>query len=63
MYDVTDKRGVPVSKGVPKAVRVAMVIGIIIVFCVGADVILNASFGHVWPANKVLRIPLSGNTQ
>ncbi|MGZ3497027.1 MAG: hypothetical protein ACXWNK_05805 [Vulcanimicrobiaceae bacterium] len=63
MYDVTDQRGVPVSRGVPKIVRVAMVVGIIIVFCVGGDVIMNASYGHVWPAAKALRIPLTGNSQ
>ncbi len=59
MYDVTDDRGVPVSRGVPTAVRIAILIGAIIIFAVGADVVLNASYGHQWPANKTLRLPLS----
>jgi hypothetical protein len=27
----------------------------------GVPVIWNAPYGHMWPANKTLRVPLSGN--
>ncbi|HEY8298325.1 MAG TPA: hypothetical protein VIG32_09915 [Candidatus Baltobacteraceae bacterium] len=60
MYDMTDERGVPTSRGIPTAVRIAILIGCIIIFAVGGDVIFNASYGHQWPANKTLRVPLSG---
>lgn len=58
MYDQLDERGVPVSKGVPTVVHVAVVIGILLIFAIGAFVIAEASFGHVWPSLKSLRIPL-----
>ncbi|HEY8312927.1 MAG TPA: hypothetical protein VIG51_02030 [Candidatus Baltobacteraceae bacterium] len=59
MYDITDERGVPTSRGVPMAVRIAVLVGVIIIFAIGADVIFNSSYGHQWPANKTLRVPLS----
>lgn len=58
MYDVQDERGVPVSKGVPMIVRVAGVVGLIAIFAVGYDVIAWASYGHQWPAERVLRMPM-----
>ncbi len=59
MYDITDERGVPVSRGIPTAVRIAILIGAIIIFAVGGDVVFNASYGHQWPVGKTLRLPLS----
>jgi len=61
MYDPVDARGVPTSRGIPPLVRVLVVIGVIAVFVVGASTILTAGFGHYWPANKTLRVPLSTN--
>lgn len=58
MYDPVDVRGVPTSRGVPPLVRVLVIIGVIAVFVVGASTILTAGFGHSWPANKTLRVPL-----
>jgi hypothetical protein len=58
MYDHTDSRGVPVSRGIPTAVRIAVLVGIVAIFGVGAAVILNAGYGHQWPAPKTLRVEL-----
>lgn len=59
MYDPTDERGVPVSRGVPLVVRIATVIGILCIFGVGASVIMLSGSGHWWPDQKALRVPLS----
>jgi hypothetical protein len=58
MVDVHDERGVPVSHGVPPAVRVAFAIGVFLIISVGGMVIGGSRFGHVWPADKVVSIPL-----
>lgn len=58
MYDVHDDRGVPVSKGVPVAVRVTAVIGIVVVFVILGLVIGAAAFGHAWPSSTSTTIPL-----
>lgn len=61
MYDPLDQRGVPTSRGVPMAVRIAAVIGIIAIFAMGWWTIYNASYGHQWPWSKALRIPLNNS--
>jgi hypothetical protein len=58
MYDPTDSRGVPISTGVPPIVVYSLVITVIVVFIIGGMVALNSGFGHLWPASKVLTIPL-----
>ena len=59
MYDQVDARGVPTSRGIPPLVRILVIIGVIAVFAVGAATILTAGYGHYWPANKTLRVPMS----
>jgi hypothetical protein len=59
MYDPTDHRGVPVSKGIPHAVRWAAAVGMIAIFAMGFLTIIQASYGHVWPEGKSLRLDLS----
>ncbi len=58
MYDMTDRRGVPVSRGVPKLVQVSALIGLLLIFAIGAFTILIASYGHMWPASHTLRMRL-----
>ena len=58
MYDRTDERGVPTSRGIPKAVQIAVIIGIFVIFGMGAFTIAWAGYGHVWPSTQSLRIPL-----
>jgi len=59
MYDPLDERGVPVSRGTPMVVRIATIIGILCIFGVGASVVMLAGYGHWWPDQKAMRIPLS----
>jgi hypothetical protein len=59
MYDPVDERGVPVSRGMPKAVQIAGLIGILCIFGMGAVTIAYAGYGHVWTSVKSLRIPLN----
>ncbi len=61
MYDPVDGRGVPASRGVPMVVRVATIIGILVIFAVGAFTIGESGYGHNWPMTKSLRIPLNGS--
>ena len=63
MYDPTDERGVPTSRGIPRAVQIAALIGILCIFGVGAYTIYMSGYGHVWPSQQSLRIPLNGSYQ
>ena len=58
MYDITDPRGVPVSRGVPMLVRISAVIGILAIFIIGGFTAKVAGYGHQWPAARTLRVPL-----
>jgi hypothetical protein len=58
MYDPVDERGVPVSRGMPRIVQIAAVVGILVIFWVGAYTIQWSHYGHQWPSVKSLRIPL-----
>lgn len=58
MYDPMDNRGVPVSKGVPPAVRYAAAVGLVFIFAMGFLTVFDADYGHKWPAASVLRLPL-----
>ncbi len=59
MYDPVDDRGVPVSRGTPVVVRIAAIIGILCIFGIGASVVMLSGYGHWWPDQKSMRIPLS----
>jgi hypothetical protein len=58
MYDIKDERGVPVSSGIPPIVRIAAVIGIIVVFTMLTLVFRNSAVGHSWPSNDSVSIPV-----
>jgi hypothetical protein len=60
MYDQTDERGVPQSRGIPTIVTIAAAIGILVIFAIGAFVIAESWYGHSWPPDRTLRLPLSG---
>jgi hypothetical protein len=58
-----DFTSVPESKGIPPSlVRVAAV-GLVIIFLIGAAVCLMSGFGHHWPADTTLRVPLNNDSQ
>ena len=59
MYDPLDHRGVPVSKGIPHAVRWAAAVGMVAIFAMGFLTVIQASYGHDWPAAKTLRVDLN----
>jgi hypothetical protein len=50
----------PQSKGIPTLMPVLAVIALIGVMIVAGSVISVAGYGHYWPAEKTLRVPLSG---
>jgi len=60
MYDRVDSRGVPVSKGIPSIVHIAGMIGVVVIFVIGASVMLTSGWGHMWPASSSQRAPLGG---
>ena len=55
MYDKVDARGVPISKGIPSIVRIAGLIGVIVIFAIGGSVVLISGWGHMWPASSAQR--------
>jgi hypothetical protein len=59
MYDPVDERGVPQTRGIPVAVRIAATIGILSIFGIGGAVIAFSGYGHAWPSQKTLRLPLT----
>ncbi len=61
MYDPTDERGVPTSRGVPRVVIIAATIGILAIFGMGAYTIYMSGYGHLFPWQHALRIPLDGS--
>jgi hypothetical protein len=49
---------VPQSKGVPTGLLLTVAIGIAVIFAIGAGVIVNSHYGHMWPSMTTLREPL-----
>ncbi|HEY6326790.1 MAG TPA: hypothetical protein VIW73_09810 [Candidatus Cybelea sp.] len=49
---------VPESRGVPTALYRVVVVGLLIIFAIGASVCLMSGYGHHWPSNTTLRVPL-----
>lgn len=49
---------VPKSRGVPRLLMISVALGIVIIFLIGAGVILNSSYGHRWPSSKTAVEPL-----
>lgn len=49
---------VPESRGVPSALYRVVVVGLLIIFAIGAFVVLESGYGHHWPSNTTLRVPL-----
>ena len=49
----------PKSKGIPTALVVSIIVGVIMIFAIGAGVVLMSGYGHHWPYLTNLRINLS----
>jgi hypothetical protein len=52
---------VPESRGIPPFLYRVVAVGILVIFAIGASVVLMAGYGHHWPSNTTLRIPLENN--
>lgn len=53
---------VPESRGIPSSLYRIVFLGLIVIFAIGAAVVLMSGYGHHWPSEKTLRVPLN-NTQ
>lgn len=49
---------VPESRGIPGALYRVVAIGVLIIFAIGASVCLLSGYGHHWPSETTLRVPL-----
>lgn len=54
-----DFTSVPESKGVPASLYRVAAVGLIVIFLIGASVCLMSGFGHHWPSESTLRVPLN----
>ena len=54
---------VPESRGIPASLYRIVFLGLIAIFAVGAAVVLMSGYGHHWPSEKTLRIPLNNAQQ
>ncbi len=53
-----DFNSVPQSRGIPVSIYLLVLVGIVGIFAVGADTVFNAGYGHKWPSEQTLRMPL-----
>lgn len=49
---------VPESRGIPNSIHWVLAVGLFCIFVIGGAVILNAGYGHEWPATHTLRTDL-----
>jgi len=52
---------VPESRGVPPGLYRVVAVGIVIIFLIGAAVVMMSGYGHHWPAATTLRVPLKND--
>jgi hypothetical protein len=52
---------VPESRGIPPFLYRAVAVGILVIFAIGGSVVMMSGYGHHWPANTTLRIPLENH--
>jgi len=50
---------VPESRGIPSGLYRIAFIALIVIFAIGGSVCLLAGYGHHWPSDTTLRIPLN----
>ncbi|MBV8343599.1 MAG: hypothetical protein JO190_01225 [Candidatus Eremiobacteraeota bacterium] len=50
---------VPESRGVPVALYRVLVVGLVVIFAIGGAVVMLSGYGHHWPSNTTLRVPLN----
>ena len=47
---------VPQSKGIGRSALIIVLVGIVMIFVIGGLTIGFASFGHMWPSEKSMRL-------
>jgi hypothetical protein len=52
---------VPESRGIPPSLYRVAAVGLAIIFAIGASVCLMSGYGHHWPSDTTLRVPLLNN--
>jgi hypothetical protein len=52
---------VPESRGIPPFLYRVVAVGILVIFAIGGSVVLMSGYGHHWPSNTTLRIPLENH--
>lgn len=50
---------VPESRGIPSGLYRIAFLGLVIIFAIGAAVCLMSGYGHHWPADTTVRVPLN----
>jgi hypothetical protein len=50
---------VPESRGIPVALYRVVFVGLLIIFAIGGSVCLLSGYGHHWPSDTTLRVPLN----
>jgi hypothetical protein len=52
---------VPESRGIPPFLYRVVAVGIVVIFLIGGSVVMMSGYGHHWPSNTTLRIPLENH--
>jgi hypothetical protein len=50
---------IPESRGVPTGLYRVVAVGLLIIFAIGGAVVLLSGYGHHWPSNTTIRVPLN----
>jgi hypothetical protein len=50
---------VPESRGIPTSLYRIAVVGLLVIFAIGASVCLMGGYGHHWPSISTVRVPLN----
>jgi hypothetical protein len=58
-----DFSSVPESRGVPTGLYRVVAVGLLMIFAIGAAVCLLSGYGHHWPANTTIRVPLNNSAR
>jgi hypothetical protein len=52
---------VPESRGIPRFLYRVVAVGILVIFAIGGSVVMMSGYGHHWPSNTTLRVPLENH--
>ena len=52
---------VPESRGIPPFLYRIAAVGVLIIFAIGGAVCLLSGYGHHWPSDTTMRVPLNNS--